>query len=211
VEDLARRVKALEPDIVLLGGDFVHQGKKYIVPCFKALARIRAKQGVYAVLGNHDHWESTRLSRKAMTHAGIVSLDNRGLWIFRGKERIRLGGVGDYWSGWQDVGPTLAGTDTDDFIILLMHNPDYVEHLKGRPIDLALAGHTHGGQVTLFGLWAPVLPSGHGQKYRSGLKIVNGIPLLVTRGVGTIFPPVRFFARPEISVVTLKCIKGSKP
>ncbi len=66
-----------------------------------------------------------------------------------------------------------------------------------------LSGHTHGGQVTFFGLWAPFIPSKYGNKFRYGEIDYNDIKMIVTSGVGTITPPIRFFARPEIVVITL--------
>ncbi|MGB9594408.1 MAG: metallophosphoesterase, partial [Anaerolineae bacterium] len=91
-----------------------------------------------------------------------------------------------------------------DFVILLSHNPDYAERLITRDIDLMLSGHTHGGQVTLFGLWAAAVPSAYGQKYRGGFVRTEHTLVYVTTGVGTITPPVRFWARPEVVLITLE-------
>jgi len=84
------------------------------------------------------------------------------------------------------------------------HSPDVAEALGGAPVDLLLAGHTHGGQVTVFGLWAPFVPSRYGQKYRAGLVTGGPVPVFVSTGVGTIVAPLRFFARPEVVLLTLK-------
>jgi predicted MPP superfamily phosphohydrolase len=90
---------------------------------------------------------------------------------------------------------------------LVSHAPDYLATAlpaaKGT-FDLALSGHTHGGQVTLFGLWAPILPSRYGQRYSRGWLTEEGVPVLVTRGVATVGPPLRFFARPQLHVIELK-------
>lgn len=204
VRTLVERVNGMQPDLILLGGDYVHSGARRIEPCFAELARLRAPLGVFGVLGNHDHWASTRLSEKAMAGAGIVALDNRGVWIERDGQRVRLGGVGDLWEDEQRVQATTGGTEPDDFVLLLTHNPDYVEQLTPGTVDLALAGHTHGGQITLFGLWAPKLPSRLGQKYRSGLIETGPVPVIVSNGIGTITPPLRFCAPPQIVVVTLR-------
>ena len=90
--------------------------------------------------------------------------------------------------------PTLA-LSPDDFVILLMHTPDYAEDVAITNTDLVLAGHTHGGQVTLFGLYAPILPSHYGQRFRGGLKRNSqGIPMIITNGLGTSNKNIRMFA-----------------
>ncbi|PIE33235.1 metallophosphoesterase [candidate division KSB3 bacterium] len=204
VANLVERINRLQPDIVVFGGDYVHRHAKYIVPCFKELRHVTAPLGVFGVLGNHDHWEDAELTRQQMSRAGITILDNLATWIVQGQERIKIGGVGDLWEDLQDVRPTLEDTDDSDFVILVSHNPDYAEFIPTRNIDLMLCGHTHGGQVTFFGKWAPFVPSQYGQKYRYGLIETPKTRVIVTKGVGTVTPPVRFFARPEIVEVKLK-------
>lgn len=197
-------VNDLRPDIILLGGDYVHRDARYIAPVFAELARLRAPLGVFAVAGNHDHWEGIDLTRQEMAKAGIANLDNRAAWVTVGGDRIRIGGVGDLWEDRQDLAPTLDGARESDFVILLSHNPDYAERITTRGIDVVLSGHTHGGQVTLFGLWAAAVPSAYGQKYRNGFVQTEYTRVYVTTGVGTITPPVRFCAPPEVVLITLE-------
>jgi predicted MPP superfamily phosphohydrolase len=197
---LVEKVNRLGPDIILLGGDYVHRAPKYIAPCFRELSGLNAPLGVYGVLGNHDYWEDPELTRKCMTEAGIRLIDNRAHWVEKSGKRIKIGGVGDYYYDIQDLEPTIAGTTKEDFVILVTHNPDYVEEISTNKVDLVFAGHTHGGQVTFFGLWAPLIPSQYGQKYRTGLLSIGEMRVIVTNGIGTITPPVRFFARPQIVV-----------
>jgi predicted MPP superfamily phosphohydrolase len=139
-----------------------------------------------------------------MQAAGIVVLDNHAEWIVLGEERIRIGGVGDLWEDSQDLSATTDGVQDDDFVILLSHNPDYVEDIRTGAIDLVLSGHTHGGQLTLFGLWAPIVPSRFGQKYRSGIVRTPFTTAIISNGIGTITPPLRLFARPEIILIRLR-------
>lgn len=96
-------------------------------------------------------------------------------------------------------------------MILLSHNPDYAEQLNTDLVDLQLSGHTHGGQVTLFGRWAPLLSSAYGQKYRSGVVSTAHTVVVVSKGIGTITPPVRLFCRPEIVLVRLSRGESSPP
>ena len=200
---LVGKVNGLRPDIILLGGDYVHRSPDYIEPCFQELKNLEAPLGVYGVLGNHDHWEGPALTRRCMGDAGIGLLDNEACWLEKNGGRIKLGGVGDYLEDIQDIEPTIGDVKDDDFVVLVSHNPDYAEEMETDRIDLVLAGHNHGGQVTFLGLWAPILPSKYGQKYRTGIVEVAGAKVIVSNGIGTITPPVRFFARPQIIIVDL--------
>jgi predicted MPP superfamily phosphohydrolase len=197
------KVNALHPDLVVLGGDYTHRDAAAIEPAFLELRRLRAPLGVYGALGNHDHWLDAAATRRAMTEAGIRDLDNRGVWLGRDPQRLRLCGVDDLWEGRQDLARALGDATPEDFVLLVSHNPDYAESLPEASVDLVLAGHTHGGQVTLFGLWAPFLPSDHGQKYRGGLVWAGDVLVLVTTGAGTTGAPLRLFAPPEIVLVML--------
>lgn len=205
---IVEKVNKLAPDIVLLGGDYVDTDKKYIEPCFNELKKLEAPMGVYAVLGNHDHWESETLTRKYMTEANITCLDNTSKWLYQRGEKIKIGGVGDLWEDKQEIAPTITDVKAQDFTILLSHNPDYVENLRKEElakIDLVLSGHTHGGQVSLFG-WSPIIPSRFGNKYRTGVVKKDTATVIISNGVGTlsaVIPPMRFFVRPQIYVINL--------
>jgi predicted MPP superfamily phosphohydrolase len=139
-----------------------------------------------------------------MVMAGIALADNRAFGINKDGERIKIGGVGDYLEDIQDLDPTIGDVRKDDYVMLLSHNPDYAELIKTEKIDLMFSGHTHGGQVDLFGFWAPIVPSRFGQKYRTGLVDLQKFKIIISNGIGTISPPVRFFARPQIVTVILK-------
>ncbi|MGE5398634.1 MAG: metallophosphoesterase [Chitinophagales bacterium] len=203
VKKVVKKVNSLNPDLILLGGDYVSRDQKYIEPCFEELASLKAPLGEYGVLGNHDHWEGTELCRECMSKAGITCLDNQAIWLKRSTDKIKLGGVGDYWEDLSDLTPTTADVQPSDFVLAITHNPDFVETIQDSRVDLVLSGHNHDGQVTFFGLWAPVVPSAYGQKYRYGLVDTGVTKVYVSSGIGTITPPVRFCARPEIVIVQL--------
>lgn len=203
VNELVEKINGVNPDIIILGGDYVHQDSGYIAPVFEELKNLNATIGKFGVLGNHDHWEGAELTRQGMKNAGIKILDNNAEWISIG-EKIKVGGVGDLWTDLQDMNPTINDIKDGDFVILVSHNPDYVEEIKTKKIDLVLSGHTHGGQVTLFGLWAPSIPSRYGQKYRTGIVDTKFTKVVISNGVGMVGLPVRFFARPDIIIITLK-------
>ena len=209
------QANALAPDLILLGGDYVYGNTDYESSCFSELARLEAPWGRFAVLGNHDYGEPQRLGGddakdpalavEAIAAAGIELLDDRGVWLEKDGERLRLGGVSDYQMADPDVEPTLEGTSAEDFVILLSHNPDYAEELPAEAVDLVLSGHMHGGQISFFGLYAFYLPSDYGQKYRTGVVENGSTTVIVSNGIGnSIVPPVRFFAPPQIVEITLE-------
>lgn len=204
VTSLVNKINELQPDIILLGGDYVHRDPKYINQIFSEFAKLKANLGIFAVLGNHDHWENAELIKEMMLQSGIQICDNKSYWIREGNDSIKIGGVGDLWEDVQIIDSTTFDVQKSNFCILLSHNPDYLENLHANKVDLTLSGHTHGGQMTFFGLWAPILPSKNNQKYRYGLIEKGGMQSYITSGVGTITPPLRFFCRPEIVLFTLE-------
>lgn len=203
IQHVVAMTNALKPDLVLLGGDYVHTHPRYIAPGIAELGELRGKLGQFAVLGNHDNREDSPATKAALAASGITELTNEGIWLTRGGTRLRLCGVGDLWTDRQNLGAALGSASHDDAVILLSHNPDYVETLSDRRVSLVLSGHTHGGQVVVPGLGAPIVPSRYGQKYVHGLVQGPACPVFITRGVGTIAPPVRFCCRPEIVLITL--------
>lgn len=207
VKELVEEINAMNPDIIFAGGDFVgnylFENPKYIEPCFSELKNLKAKFGVFGVLGNHDIWTDKELSLAEMEKTGIVYLGNKGQWLKKNGEKIKIGGVKDFYEDVQDISDVVGDVSENDFFLLLSHSPDYVEEIDNDKIDLVLAGHTHGGQMTFFGLWAPVTSSRYGQKYRTGFIETPDTKVLVTNGVGSILP-IRFFARPQINIINLK-------
>ncbi|MGE5403774.1 MAG: metallophosphoesterase [Candidatus Saccharibacteria bacterium] len=203
VAKLVYEVNDLNPDMVLLGGDYVHVESKYMPTCFTQLSKLQS-QLKFGVLGNHDYYGGKDLSKYYMASAGIRCLNNHAVWIARGKQRIKLGGVGDLEEDVQDLSPTIRNAKPSDYVILLSHNPDYAETLFSDNVDLVLSGHTHGGQIAFFGLWTPVNKSNYGRKYLTGLVQAPHTQVLVSNGIGTVIVPIRFGARPQIVEITLK-------
>ena len=206
---IVKRINDIKPEMIILGGDYVHYRSKYIEPVFSELGKLRADQGVYAVLGNHDHYAGADFTRKMMAKYGIISINNQSVWVKRGIDSIKIGGVGDLWEDIQNPENTLKALKKSNFAILVSHQPDYIENMNTDLIDLTLSGHTHGGQVTLFGWWAPVLPSNYGQKYRYGLVDSRRMKSYISSGIGTVAIPFRFFCRPEIVVIHLRKVSDS--
>ncbi len=201
IDSVVSQVNALNPDLILLGGDYVDGDSAYINSTFESLSKLKAPLGVYAVLGNKDPQYKTL---NALPAYGITYIGNKGTWIEENGSRIRLGGVGDYNNGVQIQNATISVVTPQDFVIMVTHNPDYFPQVNKSKVDLVFSGHTHGGQVTFFGLWALVTHSDYGNKYRTGVIEEDNSTLIVSNGIGTTILPLRFFARPQIIVVELK-------
>jgi predicted MPP superfamily phosphohydrolase len=192
---------ALNPDLIALTGDFVYRSAEYAEPCAQELAALEASFGVVACLGNHDHWENASLIKQALTDVGISVLVNAGLSLAGGG--LWVGGVDDIWAGHPDLDAALDGASTGAAVILLAHEPDYADTVsKHGDVNLQLSGHSHGGQVRLPFIGAPVLPY-LGRRYPVGLYRIGKLTLYTNRGVGTIYPPIRFNCRPEVALITL--------
>ncbi len=203
VQHVVALANALAADLVCLCGDYVHRGRRFIAPVGEALAALRGRAGVVAVLGNHDHWDGAAATRRALAAARIPELRNGGHWIHRGGARIRVAGVGDLLEDRQDLAGALGDARADDVTVLLSHEPDFAEGITDERVSLVLSGHTHGGQVHVPGYGPPVLPTRLARKYASGLVRAPATQVFVTRGVGTITPPVRVCCRPEVALLTL--------
>ena len=208
----------LEADLIVLTGDYVHRSERYSASCAQALASLRAKHGVFAVLGNHDIWAGAGEVAARLSGAGIVLLRNAThaldvedarLWLL-GVEDAGYSGhsFGSFRARWNRAAYELAlmleTLPADEARLLLVHNPDFTEMLPEGRVDLALCGHTHGGQVRIPFFGAPVVPSSFGQKYVGGLVEGPRTLVYVNRGIGLSPPAVRFNCRPEVTMITLR-------
>lgn len=204
IRGAVRLANSLRPDLIALTGDYIHRGRDWIEGCFRELALLHAPLGVFAVLGNHDHYAKAAESvRSALQRAGIQDLTNRGVNLGGRGCHVRLGGVGDLWTDRQDLPAALGRGGRADSAILLSHNPDYAERIRDDRVGLVLSGHTHGGQCVFPVIGAPILPSRYGQKYASGLCRAPVAKVFVTTGIGHSAPPVRINCPAEVAILEL--------
>src|SRR5918993_487250 len=203
VERAIEVANSLQPDIVALTGDYVSHEREYVQPCADMLGRLRARRGVYAVLGNHDNWVDAELVTDLFTLAGIRVLNNEGMRFEDRGASFWLAGVQDTMVGLEDLPLALAGSSGAEMKLLLAHNPVILRRAARSGVDLVLSGHTHGGQVT----WR----SERSASGRVRRRILRGLgrrgetQIYVTRGLGTVVLPVRYGCLPEVSVLTLRC------
>lgn len=206
LEEIVNSINSQNPYLVLIGGDIIDDDSTLFDEAFSILDKLQAEKGIFTVSGNHDDYLDYLKFTTTLSKTHIQNLNNNAVWIEEGPQRIRLGGVRDFWSNDYDLSKIIEKTTEDDFVILLAHNPDYVEELKTKNIDLVLSGHTHGGQITLFGLYAPFAMSIYGQKYVRGLVKTYNTQVFVSNGIGTTWLPFRFFAPAEVNEILLKTI-----
>ncbi len=220
-----QQVVNLQPDLVVMTGDYINYQKKYAQPVAQAIGETIIEAGIpiYAVLGNHDHWNSDwnddwnddsdasafplRNRWKgdglevinALTAGGIKVLMNESALLQRGGDHLWLLGCGDLFAGNFDLERALGSLpSTDEPRFLLMHNPQPIESIAHHGFDLVLSGHTHGGQISL-----PFVPPKVGNKYLAGLFYVGASRLYVCRGLGVTGVPIRFMTTPEIACFRL--------
>ena len=206
--DEVRRVvglaNAARPDMVALTGDYTTSLRKYVEPCAEALGELSAPEGVWAVLGNHDHNTDGPLTAQALQRRGINVLTNANTELRRGADALRLAGVDDWGWGKADFARAMRGVDTGRPSVLLSHEPVALDVPETRGVSLILSGHTHGGQIVLPLVGAPAAYVWKHLKYLRGMYEREGTRLYVSRGTGVIGIPVRVGARPEVAVLRLQ-------
>jgi uncharacterized protein len=203
IEHACAALLAAEPDVLLLGGDFVNFGPHEVDSLAKSLGTIPAPLGRFAVLGNHDWMADPRYITHQLELAGIEVLTNRNVRLPRPYEQVWICGLDDHWCGQPDAGSAFAGAK--GFRIALMHAPSGVLDIGDNRFELALCGHTHGGQIALPGGKPLVLPAGAlSRRYcRGRYDLTSGGTLVVSVGVGCALLPIRTHVDPEIVVCTV--------
>lgn len=209
--DQVRRVVALaqntKPDLFVLTGDYTTTYRRYIEPCAEALGALNAPEGVWAILGNHDHYTDPELTTRALARRKITVLNNANTVISRGPDALPLAGIDDWSWNRTDWKRALYGLDPRRPTVLLSHQPGVFDLIEARAASLIISGHTHGGQIKLPMIGAPARFVTQHLKYDSGLFKREESQLYVSRGTGVIGLPVRLGVRPEIAVLRLRQAK----
>ena len=213
LEEVARRISAAKPDLIVWLGDYVIQevlGGTYMEPEVVAaiLAGAQSRYGQVAIIGNHDRWLGTERVETAFKKAGITFLRWESLTLQVGGERLHLFGLDDfdlspnYWGRLRQTQAAWQKLPVGEPVLALSHNPDVFPWIPAQ-VTLTLASHTHGGQVRFPGLGSPIVPSSFGQRFSRGHIVEKGRHLFVNTGIGTSLIPVRLGVAPEISILTL--------
>jgi predicted MPP superfamily phosphohydrolase len=228
IQAIVERTNALGADIIVMLGDYV-AGHRHVTRTIPAgewapvLADLKAPLGVHAILGNHDWWDDKTVqrdgqgptvARRALEAVGIPVYENDVVRLTKAGRPFWLAGLGDQLAylparrfrpvrriGVDDLTATLGKVTDDAPVILLAHEPDVAVRVPGRRVALQLSGHTHGGQVRLFG-WSPVVPSRYGNRLAYGHTRTN-CDVVISGGLGCSIMPFRLGVPPEIVLVTV--------
>lgn len=209
VRRLAHATGRLKPDVVLLGGDFLHESAKDL-PKLLPLKEFAAPLGVYAILGNHDEYKADAEARAWFAREGVPLLLNLSKRLPHAGGEVAVAGADDDWYGETDLDAAFRGVPADVPLVAMLHNPDLAppaaERLKDRTAPTVLfSGHTHAGQIRLPFVGAvPKLPHHLGRRYDRGVFQVGGATLVIGAGAGESGPRARLFCPPEIVLVTVR-------
>jgi len=203
IDRVIHQVNLLEKDVVACTGDYIHGGDgiSAIDTVWSRLMTLKAKVGVYSVLGNHDHWmNNTDRSLYWLEKSG-QNVRHRAVSIRRGDERIWIGGAGDMFGDNLGIDDAFRNTPPDECKILLSHNPSAADSKFETRVDLMICGHTHGGQIAIPPYAARL----------SGLQQKSGMNVYISRGIGWYMAPIRINCAPEISVLRLARSESLSP
>jgi uncharacterized protein len=205
LKKIVHTINGLRPDLICFTGDLVEDDTALLKDCIPILQQLHAPLGKISILGNHDY----RMGKQtevidSLKKSGIVFLQNGHTSIGRLGENIFVAGVDDLFGGGPDIPKAIKDIPSNNFTILLAHEPDLADISVQHPIHLQLSGHSHGGQIRLPFVGALFTPDG-AKKYIDGLINFknSNLSLYVNRGIGTTALPFRFNCRPELTVITL--------
>ena len=206
-----RAANEIQPDVVMLLGDFVSEplsgdpklGAKKAEPCAQVLSGLKSRLGSFAVLGNHDYATDPNFVADALRGHGIALLRNENRAFEQDGGRLWLVGLADATFANSNIDQALTRVPATETKILLVHEPDYADQASRYGIDVQFSGHSHGGQIRIPGtrpLWLPPLA----RKYYRGYYRVGPLQLYTNEGIGTIGLPFRFCSPPEVTLITLR-------
>ncbi|HEY8130963.1 MAG TPA: metallophosphoesterase, partial [Thermoanaerobaculia bacterium] len=195
---IVAQVQQFNPHLVLLGGDFVTFSRDIPLMAEILLTDLSARDGIFAVPGNHDYWAGAEEVMRAMQAGGVRFLINESVVL-----PPPLVGIDEIYRGDPDIERAFANVDPAGPCIGISHHPDIIDLLGGRRLDLLLCGHTHGGQIRFPFFGAVVVPSRHEAEYAAGFHRVGNVLMYVSRGIGAV-PPLRILCRPEVATFVLR-------
>lgn len=212
VDQVIRLAERAEPDVVAITGDLVTTTDAdygQVERLFAGLARTH--RNIFLVWGNHDHWNATHTGttrlHELVVQYGIVLLNNTSLPLDGPWGSLEVIGTDDYFSSDGDLAAGLTGTRPAAFRLVLTHSPEAIPDLRGSAVDLAICGHTHGGQLRLPGIGAITVPGqGWWPQYDKGWFHLDdpaggpSVPLHIDSGVGTTGPPIRVFNQSQLTL-----------
>jgi predicted MPP superfamily phosphohydrolase len=204
VEGIVQKINRLRTDVIVCTGDYVQARStiEKIDEVWPILSKLKAKHGVYSVLGNHDHFADVANRSLYWLERTGQDIRHKCKPLCKGKDRIIIGGTGDYLKDKLEIDKTFSCSEEKDCRLLLSHNPDSLDTQFSTPLSLMISGHTHGGQVVIPFYGPPVLPVKN-KNFKSGLIATPKTQLFISKGIGWSIFPVRFNCYPEIAILEL--------
>ena len=201
---LLKALQATRADILLLGGDYRGRNGGNLSELFDVLQQFHTSYGAYGVMGNHENNANYEVVKREMERTGVRLLEHQVDTLWKGNQYILICGIRNPFDLTKNgVSPT-SSLRAEDYVVMLTHTPDYVEDVDISNTDLALAGHTHGGQVSFFRKYTPAHFSKYGNRFLTGLKHNSqGIPVIISNGIGTSRKDIRLFTPSEVVLVIL--------
>ena len=201
IEKSFELIKKENSDLLVFTGDAITKQSDDFEKAAKLFKNIKNKDGIYAVLGNHDYYNCNRKNMKySFEKNNLILLENSNKKI---KTGLYIAGVEDVFTAFPDVKKAFQDIPENNVIIFLSHSSDIIDSVPDKDM-LMLAGHTHGGQICIPFIDKSKMPRLSNEKYIEGYYKIGKIQLYINRGIGYIKPAIRLFAKPEISVFTLK-------
>ncbi|WP_455671894.1 metallophosphoesterase [Phocaeicola sp.] len=204
LDNAVRALKSMHADVLLLGGDYGSKKGGDLDTLFTALRRVFTPYGTFAVLGNHDYDYCYPQAVEAMEKNNVRLMEHKSYKLLKDGQHIIISGVRNPFNLKANGDSPSQHFPADDFVVLLSHTPDYAEDTNVSNANLVLAGHTHGGQVSLFKKYSPVNHSIYGNRFLTGWKENSkGTPIIITNGLGTSRINARLFTPSEVVLVVL--------
>jgi predicted MPP superfamily phosphohydrolase len=200
----ARAANRLDADVVVVTGDMVTSGVAFHEDIAEVLGALRARNGVYAIMGNHDYFGEGEPLVSLLEGRGVTVLRNRGITLARETARLFLAGVDDRWTRRADLDAALSERPDGVPTVLLAHDPEEFLAAVERGVDLVLSGHTHGGQVAVPFLGRFINASKLAHSFHVGVYTRSASTLYVHPGLGTTGPPMRLGVAPVVARITLR-------
>ena len=202
----ARAANEQAPDIAVVTGDLVSSGTEFHDDIAAVMAELRAKDGVFVSMGNHDYFGEGEPLVTRIRERGVSVLRNEGVVLERGGKKLFLAAIDDTWTDRDDIEAALAACPKGAQVVLLAHDPERFRQAAARDVALTLSGHTHGGQIAFPFLSRWISLSHLTHHFHQGLYRIGRSTLYVHPGLGTTGPPMRLGVAPLVAILRLRAV-----